>query len=524
MITRREVLLREKQYRLAFRPKADAASQVKAFEFYTRKFAKIAQADKKVSFELRPAQRRTATALARGEHVIVLKARQIGFSTLFSNWALWKCLTNPSYRVIFLSKNQDEAVYLLSHAKFAYDNLPFWLRERLPRQTKDNEQEIRFSNNSSITSLPSRKDAARGRTVSLLVADEFASLQDQEEAWAAMLPTTDVGGQAVVLSTAKGSGDLFETLWNKAITKSMNFTPLFFSWREAFDEDYYAEKARSLLPWQLAQEHPSSSEEAFVRSGNAVFDLDMLKEMTIQEPTYGDLAFTDPQTATFVSSVEGPFRIFQEPQERVAYVIGVDIAEGLEHGDRSVATVLRVDTRELCAIYTSNRLPPWEFAAMVAEIGYMYNTALIGPERNHQGLAFIRALVELDYFPIFKQHRVQARRKQPTEMLGWMTTPQTKGLLISDFDQYMHECNVPDEVTVAECKTYKRNEIGRMSGSPHDDHVMSYALAVQMLNHAHNPEYRSRRKTAGYGTFGWIERKLEKVGNGRRVGERLVAT
>ena len=31
-----------------------------------------------------------------------------------------------------------------------------------------------------------------------------------------------------------------------------------------------------MLPWQLAQEYPTTPEEAFVRSGNPVFDLDVL--------------------------------------------------------------------------------------------------------------------------------------------------------------------------------------------------------------------------------------------------------
>jgi len=39
------------------------------------------------------------------------------------------------------------------------------------------------------------------------------------------------------------------------------------------------------LPWQLAQEYPSSAEEAFVRSGNPVFDLDVLDGMSVHVRT-----------------------------------------------------------------------------------------------------------------------------------------------------------------------------------------------------------------------------------------------
>lgn len=34
-----------------------------------------------------------------------------------------------------------------------------------------------------------------------------------------------------------------------------------------------------MLPWQLAQKYPTTPEEAFVKSGNPVFDLTILQEM-----------------------------------------------------------------------------------------------------------------------------------------------------------------------------------------------------------------------------------------------------
>ena len=34
-----------------------------------------------------------------------------------------------------------------------------------------------------------------------------------------------------------------------------------------------------MLPRQLAQEYPTTAEEAFVKSGNPVFDLDILEQM-----------------------------------------------------------------------------------------------------------------------------------------------------------------------------------------------------------------------------------------------------
>ena len=45
-----------------------------------------------------------------------------------------------------------------------------------------------------------------------------------------------------------------------------------------------------MLPWQLAQEYPTTPEEAFVKSGNPVFDLDILEEMG-KHTTFGETGY-----------------------------------------------------------------------------------------------------------------------------------------------------------------------------------------------------------------------------------------
>src|SRR5690606_38431680 len=45
---------------------------------------------------------------------------------------------------------------------------------------------------------------------------------------------------------------------------------------------------------------------------------------------------------TFVEEPDGPLRVWQEPEPGRLYVVGADVAEGLEHGDYSCAQVLDV--------------------------------------------------------------------------------------------------------------------------------------------------------------------------------------
>jgi len=172
-------------------------------------------------------------------------------------------------------------VLLLRKTKYGHKHLPEWMNERGPQSLVDHQQRMGFSNGSQITSMPSASDPARGESATLVVVDEWAFLPNPEEAWASIEPVADVGGRIIGLSTANGSGNFFHKLWTGATTGNNKFDAMFFPWSASQDRDeaWYEGKIASMLPWQLAQEYPTTPEEAFVRSGNPVFDLDVLGEL-----------------------------------------------------------------------------------------------------------------------------------------------------------------------------------------------------------------------------------------------------
>ena len=237
----------------------------------------------RILFDLRHAQSEALKRWDNNRYSLTLKARQIGWTTLVAAHQFWLAFFKEDQNIIDLSRTEREAVLLLRKTKYGFKHLPLWMIERGPESMVDHQQRMVFSNGSQITSMPSASDPARGESASLVVVDEWAFLPNPEEAWASIEPVADVGGRIIGLSTANGSGNFFHHLWTGATTGNNRFDAMFFPWSasEDRDESWYEGKCKSMLPWQLAQEYPTSPEEAFVRSGNPVFDLDILDRMSV---------------------------------------------------------------------------------------------------------------------------------------------------------------------------------------------------------------------------------------------------
>lgn len=511
-------LLQEKQYRSY---KGKSPKDFAACERFLREVCYIQHPERgAILFDLRPAQLEALDVVMNDRYVIILKARQLGWSTLMACYSLWLALFWNDQQIVMLSKGEREAHALLAKADYAYRRLPEWLQDRAARRLDRNVGKITFDNGSKIESMPSKEDPARGTAVSLVIVDEWAFLDNAEDAWASIEPITDVGGRVVGLSTANGAGAFFHTFWIMAVTGKSQFTHLFYPWYANTERDdaWYAAKKASMLPWQLAQEYPENPEEAFIRSGNPVFDVDLLRTLPLVKPSR--YTFVDGQDLP-VLQPDGALRVWELRDSMDAYVIGADVAEGLEHGDYSSAHVISANTNRLVAKW-HGRIDPDLFGELLARLGWYYNTAFIGCEVNNHGLTTNKALQRLGYPRIYQRKRLDGPRKnrKNVDSIGWLTTRVSKPLMIDELARDLRaELVCPDEETVGELLTYVRDDKGQMSGSPFDDQVISYAIANQMRPYARLNQVKGEEND--YWTFAYFMRKVtgsDSKESRRRIG------
>ena len=219
----------------------------------------------------------------------------------------------------------------------------------------------------------------------------------------------------------------------------------------------------------------------------------------------------------------GPLSVWQLPQARARYVIGADVAEGLARGDYSAAHVIDAKSGQIVAHWHGHVDPDKFGEDILYALGFFYNEALIGVESNNHGLTTLTSLHKANYINLYRQRQLNTRHSEPGEKLGWRTTTLSKPLAIDELNANLRDgaLDLKCEYTIAELKTFVRDDNGATHGSPHDDRVMSLAIANQMLKYVWLPEYTPKTDPA-FGTLAYFAKtvtKKEKTRERHWIGE-----
>lgn len=149
---------------------------------------------------------------------IILKARQLGFTTLVCILWLDHALFNSDQRCGIIAQDRDAAKVLFrDKVKFAYDNLPDVLRERFPLAANNADELVFGHNNSSIRVATSM----RSGTLHRLHISEFGKIcakypDKAKEVMTGSIPAVPTNGILIIESTAEGKEGDFAGLCDKS--------------------------------------------------------------------------------------------------------------------------------------------------------------------------------------------------------------------------------------------------------------------------------------------------------------------
>lgn len=170
---------------------------------------------------------------------IILKARQLGFTTLVAVLMLDACLFNSNTACGIIADTRENAAKIfVEKIKDVYERLPDWLKKKRPPKT-DRANELKFSNGSVIWTGTSH----RGGTLQWLHISEYGKIcakwpHKAKEIRTGALNTVHAGQTIIVESTAEGQSGHFYELTQRARAKQelgSALTPLdfklhFFPW------------------------------------------------------------------------------------------------------------------------------------------------------------------------------------------------------------------------------------------------------------------------------------------------------
>lgn len=275
--------------------------------------------------------------LARGVPIryIILKARQMGISTLIEALAYWWTSTHRYVTTVIIAheKNAVNALYKMfrryyeySHPHFKPDRkyntkaeLVFDVSDEVKKQC-DEEGVSPPGLQSEIKTMVAADGKGRADNINFFHGSEVAFWDDSADIVSSALQAVPMAPESFVFleSTANGIGGYFYDEWQLAKRGESQFTPLFFPWHqhhkyempatdeeignldeeeqalyELFEENGYdraawprkiAFRRRKKLefrtdPKKFYQEYPSTPEEAFLASGRPVFETRVLQKM-----------------------------------------------------------------------------------------------------------------------------------------------------------------------------------------------------------------------------------------------------
>ena len=443
-------------------------------KFYLEHFAKIQGKEPGLlPFILNEAQKDLFNTLRKFCRVIILKARQIGFSTAVTGYFYHKTITTPGTNTAIIGYNSDLTSELLDKVKTFYSSAPPEMRPTIQYNSK---YEISFPKiHSKIIVLPSTENVGRGYTLHNVLATELSAWEKADEKMMTLEASVPIKGQIVIESTPRGQGNLYHRMW----MSDNDYVKKEYAWWWLYTQDEIdVIKRRMNDPRRFAQEYDLT----FLASGRMVFDPDVIDRMRGHQLKVGDALLDKDGLTTFVTESKG-LRMYRQPEAGHIYVVGADVAEGVTGGDFSVAVIIDRNSGEEVGFFRGH-IAPDKFAERLNEWGRLYNNALMVVEINNHGLTTVTCLKQLMYPAMyFRPSKFEVMGSPYSEKLGWKTTKMTRPLLIDDLatalrdeDLLFHSKEIIDELTVF---VYNNNNDCEAQQGFHDDCVMAIGIGFQ---------------------------------------------
>lgn len=452
--------------------------------------------------------------------VIILKARQMGFSTLTEAILFKETVTHHNINAGIIAHVEEATTNLFTMSKLYYSELPDAIK---PQLLNSNAKELIFNNkegtglNSKIRCMTAGSTGVgRSGTYNILHLSEYAFWQGDKKAilngLVQTVPNND-SSMIIIESTANGF-EHFKEIWDGAVKGENDYIPVFIGWNElpeyamtytGFElttEEKRLQEVYGLtleqLTWRrwcirnncqndeelFKQEYPINPYEAFIATGTHYFNQKniMSRLAHIKQPErvgYFEYTYQNEkiQSYRWIDDPEGYIKIYEDVKQRTPYVLAGDTSG--EGSDYFIGQVLDNTTGKQVAVLRKE-FDEVEYTRQMYCLGKYYNEALLSIEANFSTYP-IKEAERLGYTKQYVREREDTYTGKMVKAFGFKTTSVTRPLILAHLQTIVLEDIdlINDKQTLEEMLTFVRNEKGRPEAQQgaHDDLVMALAIA-----------------------------------------------
>ena len=462
------------------------------------------------------------------EENIALKYRQAGVSTVTSAWA--------SKRLVFAKKSKPEKILIIANkmdtaqemgnkVRAFVDQWPSWLGVTFSTE-KNSQRHFKLTNGCEVKAVATSKDALRGYTPTILIFDEAAYINADEDFWSACMASLSTGGKVIVISTPNGFDPIYYSIFSQAI-KGMNdfrITEMYWFRDPRYSKDLKLIKCNDIVHYMLNRGDYNDSEIILDYSDIKVGDRDF-KEIKLKVENEGykpysswfeamakKLKFDKRKISqelecNFLGSGDsvipsetmkkikenhikepenkfmgGAIWQWKEPVEGHRYIMGVDVSRG-DSEDFSTISIIDFDAREQVLEYIG-KVPPDVLAEIAFKWATRYNSFIVTDITGGMGVSTSRKLQELGYKNLYIDG------VNPADKWKWDPKSQDKIpginfnskriLIIQAFEEALRfDFALRSQRLFNELNTfvYVNGRPDHQKGQ-HDDLIMAFAMAV----------------------------------------------
>jgi hypothetical protein len=461
------------------------------------------------------------------EENIALKYRQAGVSTITSAWVSKRLVFAPKTKpekILVIANKQDTSIEMANKIRAFVEQWPSWLGVGFSND-KNAQKHFKLSNGCEVKAVATSKDALRGYTPTILIFDEAAFIDADDDFWSACMASLSTGGKVIVISTPNGFDPIYYSIYDQALRGMNDFkiTEMYWYRDPRYSKDLKLLKVKDIVHYLLNRAEykddeitidytdinpyerdfdkikkqfadgykPYSSwfesmakklkfdrrkiaqelECNFLGSGDSVIPSDVVERMKENDIKNPENKF-----------MGGAIWQWKEPVDGHKYIMGIDVSRG-DSEDFTTFNIIDFDEREQVLEYLG-KIPPDVAAEVAIKWAVMYNAFVVIDITGGMGVSTSRKLQELGYKNLYIDGVNVADKwkydPKAMEKIPGINFNSKRVQIIAAFEEALrHGFHIRSSRLLNELNTfvYVNGRPDHLKGQ-HDDLIMSCAMAI----------------------------------------------